>query len=323
MTEEDSSSKLVELTTPLVRSRALARLLDFDGKPLYFKWEGANPTGTHKDRAALAHVRAAREEGKEVVTVGTCGNYGVALAYYARRFGLSAVIYVPERYENSRIEEMRELGARVVFVEGGYEEAVEASVRAALNNGWYDANPGSVNGALNIEAYSQIAVEIVKQLGDAPYAVAIPVGNGTTLAGLYRGFLKMYREGYATGVPRLIAATTAHANQLALIWMGEVTPDKRVPVRETWINEPLAAAKALDADGALEAIRSTEGAVYTFSDEEILEAALLMRAFEGLPALPASASSLLALRRLKVDELEGPVVAVVTGRWARNQKRSY
>ncbi|MEM0024742.1 MAG: pyridoxal-phosphate dependent enzyme [Thermofilaceae archaeon] len=323
MTEEDSSSKLVERSTPLIRSRVLARFLGFDGKPLYFKWEGANPTGTHKDRAALAHVLSALERGMEVVTVGTCGNYGVALAYYARQFGLSAVIYVPAGYENSRIDEMRRLGAKVVLVEGGYEEAVEASVRAAASNGWYDANPGSVNNELSLEAYSNIASEIVRQLGDAPYAVAVPVGNGTTLAGLYRGFLRMYREGYATGIPRLIAATTSHANQLALIWRREATLDEPVQVRETWINEPLAAAKALDAVEALEALRSTRGAVYTFSDEEMLEAAMLMRALERLPALPASASSLLALNKLKSEELEGPVVAVVTGRWMNGRKLSY
>lgn len=323
MTEEDSSSKLVELSTPLVRGKALARFLDFDGKALYFKWEGANPTGTHKDRAALAHVLAALERGKEVVTIGTCGNYGVALAYYARRFGLSAVIYVPKRYENSRTGEMGRMGAKVVYIDGGYEDAVEASVRAAASNGWYDANPGSINYDLSIEAYSSIAVEIVRQLGDAPYAVAVPVGNGTTLAGLSRGFLRMYKEGYATGVPRLIAATTSHANQLALIWRGEATLDKPVKVSETWINEPLAAAKALDAGEALEALRCTRGAIYTFNDEEMLEAALLVRALEGLPALPASASSLLALSRLKMEGLEGPVVALVTGRWRSSLKRSY
>lgn len=321
--EEDSSSKLLTLATPLIRSRALARFLGFDGTPLYLKWEGANPTGTHKDRAALAHARRAAELGARVLTAGTCGNYGVALSYYARALGLKAVIYVPRSYENSRVGEMLAYGAEVVYVDGKYEDAVEASAEAAEANGWYDANPGGRNSELSLEAYGRIAEEIVMALGDAPYAVAVPVGNGTTLAGLYRGFLRMYREGYATGVPKLVAATTSHANQLASLWLeGRSGP---VSVVETWVNEPLVAVKALDADAALEALRSTGGSVYTFEDEEMVEAALLMRALEGLPSLPASASSVLALAKLVWEEgAGGPLVAVVTGRWWRGRpKRSY
>ncbi len=320
MEGEDSSGKLLAVATPLVRSRVLGRFLGFDGVPLYLKWEGANSTGTHKDRAALLHARRAAELGFPAVTAGTCGNFGVALAHYARVFGLKAVIFVPRGYENSRVGEMVERGAEVVFVDGRYEDAVEASVEAAEAHGWYDANPGGRNGSLSLEAYSAIAEEIVAELGDAPYAVAVPVGNGTTLAGLYRGFLRAYREGRASAVPRLVAATTSHANELASLWFGEKLEPERVV--ETWVNEPLVALRALDAELALEALRATGGRVYAFEDEEMVEAALLVRALEGLPALPASASAILALERLaKGEEVEGPLVAVVTGRWRGRLRR--
>ena len=320
MEGEDSSGKLLTLATPLVRSRVLGRFLGFDGMPVYLKWEGANPTGTHKDRAALLHARRASELGVRVVTAGTCGNYGVALAYYAKVFGLKAVIFAPESYENGRVGEMVKYGADVVFVDGKYEDAVEASVEVAEANGWYDANPGGRNGGLSVEAYSGIAEEIVAELGDAPYAVAVPVGNGTTLAGVYRGFLRMYKEGYATSVPKLLASTTSHTNQLASLWFGgKAEPDRVV---ETWVNEPLVAVKALDAELALEALRTTGGGVYTFEDEEMVEAALLVRALEGVPALPASASAILALAKLtEKEEVEGPLVAVVTGRWRGKLRR--
>lgn len=320
MEGEDSSGKLLTLATPLIRSRVLGRFLGFDGTSLYLKWEGANPTGTHKDRAALLHARRAWELGVRTVTAGTCGNYGVALAYYARVFGLKAVIFAPESYENSRVGEMVKYGAEVVFVDGKYEDAVEASVEAAEANGWYDANPGGRNGVLSVDAYSGIAEEIVAELGDAPYAVAVPVGNGTTLAGVYRGFLRMYKEGYTTGVPKLVAATTSHANQLASLWFGaKVEPDRVV---ETWVNEPLVAVRALDAELALEALRATGGRVYAFEDDEMVEAALLVRALEGVPSLPASASAVLALAKLaKEEEVEGSLVAVVTGRWRGKLRR--
>lgn len=323
MIGEDSDKRLLELATPLIRSRALAHFLGFNGKPLYLKWEGANPTGTHKDRAALAHALAARERGERVLAVGTCGNFGVALAYYARLYGLRAVVYVPKHYENSRAEEVQKLGAELVLVEGLYEDAVEASREAAARNAWYDANPGGANSELSLAAYSCIAAEIVRQLGDAPHVVAVPVGNGTTLAGMYEGFRRMYREGYATAMPKLIAATTSHANQLALAWRRSITLDRPAPVRETWVNEPLVAARALDAEAAMRALERTRGAVYTFEDGEMVEAAILLHALERLPALPASASSVLALVRLKAEEeLEGPAVAVVTGRWRRGLRQS-
>lgn len=315
MTED--SSKLLLTATPIIRARLLGRLLNLDGN-FYLKWEGANPTGTHKDRAALLHARTARERGYSAITAGTCGNYGVAIAHYARALGLRAVVYVPKSYSGSRVHEMRVLGAKVVLVEGSYEDAVAASAASAAENEWYNANPGSRNSELGIKAYAQMALEIVEQVGDAPYAVAVPVGNGTTLVGLYVGFLKAYEEGVVTSIPKLIAATTTHANQIAVSWArGYPVSPEEVPVCETWVSEPLVAARAMDAEGALEALRRTGGEVYAFDDDEMIEAALALRSLEGIPALPAAAASTLALARVAREGVEGPLplVAVVTGRW--------
>ncbi|QOJ78669.1 pyridoxal-phosphate dependent enzyme [Infirmifilum lucidum] len=324
--EDDSSSKrpvvkLLGLQTPLLRLRSLGKVLGFDGIPVYLKYEGVNPTGTHKDRAARAHVARAVELGMDTITVGTCGNYGVAISYFARQAGLRSVVFVPKSYENSRVEEMKRYGARVVFVDGSYEEAVELSSRAARANGWYDANPGTPSDEVSFEAYSAIAGEIVSELGDAPYAVAVPVGNGTTLAGIYLGFLRAYREGEATRIPRLIAGTTALGNQIAASWRrGSVEPVTMSwsKVKETPVNEPLVAYKSLSAAEALEALVATKGRVYEFSDEELVEMAMLLRVFERVSSLPASASSVLALKSfLSLEEVDGPLVAVITGRWRR------
>lgn len=327
---DDSSSKvlvarLLGLHTPLYRLRSVGRILGLDGNPVYVKYEGANPTGTHKDRAALAHAARAVEEGFDTITVGTCGNYGTAIAYFARRAGLRAVIFVPKSYENSRVEEMKRYGARVVFVEGSYEEAVEMSSRAAAANGWYNANPGASSDDVSLKAYSLIALEIVSELKDAPAVVTVPVGNGTTLAGLYRGFREAYREGLTTRVPVLVAATTALGNQIAASWRSGSTEPVPLPyssIRETPVNEPLVAYKSFNAAEALKAIYSTRGRVYEFQDEELVEAAVLLRAVEKLDALPASASAVLALKALASEEseVEGPLVAVVTGRWRQRRR---
>ncbi|ABL78933.1 threonine synthase-related protein [Thermofilum pendens Hrk 5] len=321
---DSSSSKLLALSTPLLKLTSLRKLLNLDGAAVYLKYEGYNPTGTHKDRAALAHVGEAVLNGYDTVTVGTCGNYGVAVAYYARLAGLRAVIFVPKGYSNSRVPEMKRYGARVVEVEGPYEDAVAVSVSSARANGWYDANPGSVNDHVSIEAYSLIAREIVRQLGDAPAVVAVPVGNGTTLVGIYHGFYRLYRAGETTRIPRMVAASTSNANQLVYSWSRgstEPLPVEVSEVRETPVNEPLVAIRSLNAEEALRAIYASKGAAFGFSDSEMVEMSILLRAFEGVSALPASASALLAVREyLKANEVDGPVVAVITGRWRREKR---
>lgn len=325
--DEDSSSmrarvlSILRYATPLLRLSASRKLLGLDHLEVYVKWEGGNPTGTHKDRAALAHISRAVSERATTVTVGTCGNYGVAIAYYALLAGLRAVIFVPRSYESSRVEEMRRYGAKVVLVDGTYEDAVEASARAAALKGWYDANPGSGRDSTSFQAYSRIAREIVAELGDAPYAVSVPVGNGTTMVGLYLGFLEAYKEGYATRIPRFIAASTSHANQVVESWLqGRLTPVEVPPgkVKETPVNEPLVAYRSLNAEEALRVLYETKGRAYAFSDEELVETSLLLQAVEGVSSLPASSSALLALREFAREEApEGPLVAVITGRWLR------
>ncbi len=293
--------------------------MQLESHPLFAKWEGANPTGTHKDRAAISHVAAAKRDGFGAVTAGTCGNYGAALAYYAKLYRVKAVIYVPRLYENSRVAEMKRYGAAVIPVDGKYEDAVALSAQAARENDWYDANPGGPNDHTSLASYSRIAYEIAAQLGDAPHAISIPVGNGTTLVGVYLGFLQLYKEGCTTRIPRIVAATTAHANQLAASWAkGSLEPVKlpASEVRETWVNEPLAAVESLNAHEALKALHCSGGEVYVFEDEEMVEAALALKAVEGIAALPASAASILALKRFaSLGEAEGPLVALVTGRW--------
>jgi threonine synthase len=312
---------ILRYATPLLRLSASRKLLGLDHLEVYVKWEGGNPTGTHKDRAALAHISRAVSERATTVTVGTCGNYGVAIAYYALLAGLRAVIFVPRSYESSRVEEMRRYGAKVVLVDGTYEDAVEASARAAALKGWYDANPGSGRDSTSFQAYSRIAREIVAELGDAPYAVSVPVGNGTTMVGLYLGFLEAYKEGYATRIPRFIAASTSHANQVVESWLqGRLTPVEVPPgkVKETPVNEPLVAYRSLNAEEALRVLYETKGRAYAFSDEELVETSLLLQAVEGVSSLPASSSALLALREFAREEApEGPLVAVITGRWLR------
>jgi len=210
-------------------------------KNLYLKFEGGNPTGTQKDRLAFAMVEEARAKGFSYITAGTCGNLGSALAFACSLDGVQAIVFIPEKYHTRRVAEMERLGTKVVRVRGDYETAVEQSQHEAQRQGWYDANPGGENSPTSFEAYSRIAEEIFRDLRRVPYSVAVPVSNGTTLAGIYRGFQRLVLEGRADRLPRMIAASTYQKNpivksyKLGLTEVRDLHPGE---IRETPVNEP-------------------------------------------------------------------------------------
>lgn len=152
--------------------------------------------------------------GFDAMTVATCGNYGAAIAMAASFAGLRCYIYIPEGYRTKRIDEMTSKGAEIIRCPGDYERAVQLSDERARTDEIYDANPGGANTALQLRAYGEIAYEIYDELRDAPAAVALPVSNGTTLAGVHRGFVSLYRRGKTSRIPRMIAGSTFGKNPI-------------------------------------------------------------------------------------------------------------
>ena len=206
--------------TSLVRARNIERAVGL--RQIYLKFEGGNPTGTQKDRIAFAQAMDALRRGFETISVATCGNYGAAVALAASVAGLNCRIYIPENYHTKRIQEMTELAADIVRVTGDYENAVAISSAAAEKDDYYDANPGGNNTTLQLQTYGQIAYEIYDELRDAPFAVAAPVSNGTTLAGIYRGFLSLYRRGKTSRIPKIVAGSSFRKNPIIQAFLQEL-----------------------------------------------------------------------------------------------------
>ena len=198
--------------TNLVRARNIERQVGL--RQIFLKFEGNNPTGTQKDRIAFAQVMDSMRRGYEAITVATCGNYGVAIAFAASLASLRCVVYFPESYRSRRIQEISRYGAEIIKVPGDYENAVEQSRLRAEKQDIYDANPGGANTILQLQAYGTIASEIYDELRDAPLAVAAPVSNGTTLAGIYKGFLSLLRRGKTSKMPKLIAGSSFYKNPI-------------------------------------------------------------------------------------------------------------
>lgn len=303
--------------TNLARVRNIEREVGI--RQIFVKFEGSNPTGTQKDRIAFAQAMDALRRGFDTVTMATCGNYGVAMALAATSAGLRCLIYIPENYKTKRVEEMIQLGGEIIRIPGDYEHAVDVSREHAEKDELYDANPGGPNTNLQLHAYGQIAYEIYDELRDAPRAVAVPVSNGTTLAGIYKGFLSLYRRGKTSRMPRMVGGSSYNKNPIVQAFIKnspsceDLMPDK---IHETSINEPLINWHSIDGDSALYAIRQTNGWGENASDKAMLSFSKLIREREGLHVLPASTAGLIALVEQHKRQLlnSDRYVVILTGR---------
>lgn len=303
--------------TYLVRARNTER--EFSLRQIFLKFEGSNPTGTQKDRIAFAQCMDALRRGFDTITLATCGNYGVATALASSLAGLKCKIFIPQNYHTKRVREISNLGAEIVRKGKDYESSVEISKEAARLNEWYDANPGGDNLVLQLKAYGEIAYEIYDELRDAPAVVASPVSNGTLLAGIYKGFVSLYRRGKTSKIPRMVAGSSFRKNPVIQAFLlnketcEDLHPDK---IKESSVNEPLINWHSIDGDYALDAIRNTNGWAGDATDRDLTQFAKLVRDREGISALPASTAGLIALLDFhKKNNLPGDrYVAILTGR---------
>ncbi len=304
--------------TTLSRARNLER--EFDFRQLYLKYEGENLTGTQKDRIAFAQVQDALRRGYDTVAVATCGNYGVAVSCAAFLGGLRCKVFIPEGYHTTRIKEMETLGAEITRWPGTYEDSVVASTKKSSQYKWYDANPGGANTPLQIKAYADIAFEIYDQLRDAPKYVACPVSNGTLLAGVYRGFVSLYKRGKTSRVPIFVAGSSAHKNPIVVSWKSglknciDIEPEL---IRETAVNEPLINWHSFDGDEALYALWRSNGYASHISDRKMKSMSAFILKKEGFRILPASSAGLIALLALHEKEklINDRYVAILTAKY--------
>ena len=315
--------------TPLIRCNNIAPYLSCER--LYAKFEGSNPTGTQKDRIAFALAKSALSSGYSAITTASCGNFGVSLAFFGKIMKLDTYIFIPENYHvpKERLDRMYLYQATIIYVPGTYEDAVELSRQYALELGYFDANPGGeVNAEISIRAYSTIAHEIQSHLRRTPDYIVCPVGNGTTLAGIYQGYAHLQKLGKIKDIPRIIASGTPRGNPIIQAFKsGQHTITDLNPqyIRETRVNEPLTNWHSFDGQQALDSIYNSHGYAEYASDHQMLKISKLLLREEGICALPASASSLAIIPKMyesgdyiferKNNLLKGTFVTILTSRY--------
>ena len=296
--------------SPLYEEPRLAEMLGI--RKLWIKDDGQNPTASLKDRASAMAVAKAREAGAKTIACSSTGNAASSLAGNAAAAGLKTYIFVPERAPKGKVAQLMIFGANVISVKGNYEETFKMSAEAIDKYGWYNRN-AAINPYLS-EGKKTVALEIAEQLGwEMPDYLAISVGDGCTIAGVWKGFKDLYAIGFIDKLPRLISGQSTGCCPLnRAIQTGEAWH----PMEENTIADSIAVGVPRNADKALMAIRESNGIAVNVTDEEILAAQRLLGRTCGVFGEPAGVTGAAALKKACEEgliEKDATVVSVVTG----------
>lgn len=276
------------------------------GVELSLKLEGNNPTGSAKDRGSTVVATRAKSRGCTGVICASTGNAAASIAAYAARGNLECSLFVPERLPEAKAIQPRVYGADLITVEGSYGDAYEACRTQGLDSERIDRSAGTNP---YVPAGSQtLGFELAEQT-ESPDWIAISMGNGGTIADLWRGWRLFERLGSVDGSPRLLGVQAESA--AAIQRDGDRVADSAGTCADSIdVDEP---HRKLDAR---EAIADSGGTAVTVSDEMIHKSLRMLGSNEGVFAEPASAAAVAGIERARqqgtIDPGEG-VVAVITG----------
>jgi len=289
---------LLEGGTPLVPAK---RLSERTGARVWLKVEGANPTGSFKDRGMTLAISKALEEGAKAVVCGSTGNTSASAAAYAARAGLACVVLIPDGYiALGKLAQALVHGAKVIQVKGNFDRAL------ALVRELAEVEPVTVVNSINpyrIEGQKTGAFEIVDSLGKAPDFHFIPVGNAGNITAYWKGYREYQDAGRLKKLPRMFGFQAAGAAPLVLGHPVEKPETVATAIR---IGNPASWY------GATAAASESGGFIGAVSDEAILDAYRFLAREESVFCEPASAAAVAGLLDVGVPE-GSEVVCVLTG----------
>ncbi|MBU1145828.1 MAG: threonine synthase [Firmicutes bacterium] len=296
--------------TPLYTSFNLASIINV--KTLYIKDEGLNPTQSLKDRASAVAVIKAMEKNQTTLACSSTGNAASSLAGNAARMGLNTVIFVPKRAPVGKLTQLLYYGATVIKVDGDYKDAFQLSKLAINHYKWYNRN-AAINPHL-VEGKKTVAFEIAEQLQFKPTDwVVVSVGDGCTIAGVYKGFYDLFRLGLIDKIPKLLGVQSEGCSPFVEAYESGLP---LAEAEELTIADSIAVGIPRNPIKAINAVKLSLGSWMKVSDKLILDSMVLLGKTEGIFAEPAAAASLAGLiqaRKQNVITKEDSVTIIVTG----------
>ena len=321
--------------TPVYALPRLAAKLGL--KHLWLKDESRNPTASFKDRASAVVVTRAKEIGAEVVVTASTGNAGAALAGMAAAVGHKAVIFAPKSAPQAKVAQLLVFGAKVILVDGSYDDAFDLSIQVAQEFGWYCRNTGY--NPFTAEGKKTAAFEIWEfmqgQMGTGmrvtPTAITVPVneqrlvifvsvGDGNIISGIHKGFKDLHALGWIARMPRIIGVQAEGSAAIANAFHAGT--ETIIPVQARTIADSISVDLPRDGLRAVRAASETGGTYITVSDDEILKAIAELGQM-GIFAEPAGAAAFAGLNTAKARgwlEAESPVLVMNTGSGLKDVK---
>ena len=295
---------LNEGNTPLIKADNLAKKIGIDCE-IYLKFEGANPTGSFKDRGMTMAVTKAKEEGAQAVICASTGNTSASAAAYAAKAGMKAYVLIPDGYiALGKLSQAMMYGAEIIAIKGNFDEALERVIEISKNHPVTLVN--SVN-PYRIEGQKTGAFEICDALGDAPDYHFIPVGNAGNITAYFKGYEEYFALKKTTHIPKMMGF---EAEGAAAIVKGERIMKPETIATAIRIGNPASWKQAENA-------RDKSGGIINFvTDDEIITAYKLLASTEGILAEPASAASVAGVikaNKMGLVEAGKKIVCILTG----------
>ena len=272
--------------SPLYESKKLRDELGV--KALFIKDDGINPTASLKDRASGVAVAKAIELGYDTISCSSTGNAASSCAGSAARMGLKAVIFVPKRAPQGKVAQLMIFGAKLVVVDGDYEQTFELSRATIEKYGWYNRNAG-INPVMS-EGKKTVAMEIAEQLHfNVTDWVACSVGDGCTIGGVYTGFKDLYELGLIDRIPRILGVQSTGC--CPFVNADKVPGHELVPTPEETLADSISVGVPRNPKKAQRAVYDSDGRWIAVSDDDILNAMRLLGRNEGVFSEPAGATA--------------------------------
>lgn len=280
---------------------------------VWIKDDTRHPSGSAKDRATSVGLARARELGLTRVAAASSGNAASSLATIAARAGFACIILAPATAPEAKLVQVLVHGARLIAVEGTYDQAFDLCMLLCERSRLYNRNT-AVNPVLG-EGKKTIALEVWEQLGyRAPDVVVVPVGDGCILGGVAKGFQDLLDLDLIERLPRLVGVQAFGARALADAW--QKGRDRCEPVDARTVADSISVSIPRDQKKALRAVRQSKGVFVAVGDQEILEAMSILAARAGIfvePAAAAAYAGLLEAGREGAVERGEETVLVFTG----------
>lgn len=301
ITDHTPMLTLHEGNTPLI---FLEKLSEQWGVEVHVKVEGANPTGSFKDRGMVLAVAKAVEAGSQAIICASTGNTSAAAAAYGARMGIRCLVVIPDgKIAFGKLAQASMYGAEIFAIQGNFDEALRMVREIAESEDVTLVNHLNPN---RIEGQKTAAFEVCEALGHAPDVLAIPVGNAGNIGAYWRGF-REYDQKHGTGLPEMRGF---EAEGAAAIVKNQPIEQPETVATAIRIGHPASWQKAITAAG------ESGGAIDSVTDEEILDAYRQVARTEGVFAEPASCASLAGIHKQVASGAIKPgssVVAVLTG----------